>query len=69
VAAIVIDQRRRLAAHQALSFGQEVSGLLREDERLDLEIVAAVASLVKARPERKAGIARLLSDIRSFLES
>ena len=69
VVAIVIDQRRRLAALQDLSYGKEVSGLLREDERLDLEIVAAVSSLVKARPERKAGIARLLSDILSFLES
>jgi hypothetical protein len=36
VAAIVIDQRRRLAALQTLSFGKEVSGLLKEDERLDL---------------------------------
>ena len=69
VAAIVIDQRRRLAALQSLSDGKEVSGLLREDERLDLEIVAAVSRLVKAKPERKAGIARLLSDILSFLES
>ena len=69
VVAIVIDQRRRLAALQDLSFGKAVSGLLREDERLDLEIVAAVSGLVKARPERKAGIARLLSDIQSVLES
>jgi transcriptional regulator with GAF, ATPase, and Fis domain len=69
VAAIVIDQRRRLAAFQALTDGKEVSGLLREDERLDLEIVAAVSRLVRARPERKAGIARFLSDILSFLES
>jgi GAF domain-containing protein len=69
VAAIVIDQRRRLAALQALSDGKGVSGLLREDERLDLEIVATVSRLVKASPERKAGIARLLSDILSFLES
>ena len=42
---------------------------MREDERLDLEIVATVSSLVKARPERKAAIARLLTDILSFLES
>jgi GAF domain-containing protein len=69
VIAIVIDQRRRLAALQALSYGKEVSGLLREDERLDLEIVATVSSLVKARPERKAAMARLLADILSFLES
>ena len=69
VIAIVIDQRRRLAALQELSYGKEVSGLLREDERLDLEIVATVSSLVKARPERKAAIARLLTDILSFLES
>jgi GAF domain-containing protein len=69
VAAIVIDQRRRLAALQSLSDGRKVAGLLREDERLDLEIVAAVSRLVKAKPERKAGIARLLSDILSFLES
>jgi putative methionine-R-sulfoxide reductase with GAF domain len=69
VAAIVIDQRRRLAALHSLSYGKEVSGLLREDERLDLEIVAAVSRLVKAKLERIAGIARLLSDILSFLES
>lgn len=69
VIALVIDQRRRLAALQELSYGKEVSGLLREDERLDLEIVATVSSLVKARPERKAAIARLLTDILSFLES
>jgi len=69
VAAIVIDQRRRLAALQSLSDGKAVSGLLREDERLDLEIVAAVSRLVKARPERKVGIARLLSDILSLQES
>jgi GAF domain-containing protein len=69
VAAIVIDQRRRLSAFQTLSYGQEVSGLLREDERLDQEIVAAVARLVKAKPERKAEISRLLSAIQSFLES
>ena len=66
---IVIDQRRRLAALQALTDGKAVSGLLRADERLDLEIVAAVVRLVKARPERKAGIARLLSDLQSVLES
>ena len=69
VAGIVIDQRRRLAALQSLSYGREVSGLLREDERLDLEIVAAVSRLVQVKPERKAGIARLLSDLLSFLES
>jgi GAF domain-containing protein len=69
VAAIVIDQRRRLAALQAMSDGRQVAGLLREDERLDLEIVAEVSRLVKAKPESKAVIARLLSDIRSFLES
>jgi len=69
VTAIVIDQRRRLAAIQTLSYGKEVSGLLREDERLDWEIVAAVSRLVQARPERKAGIARLLSEILSLQES
>jgi GAF domain-containing protein len=69
VAGIVIDQRHRLAALQSLSSGQGVSGPLREDERLDLEIVAAVSSLVKANPGRKAGIARLLSDILALQES
>jgi len=69
VAAIVIDQRRRLASLQALSDDREVSGPLREDERLDLEIVAAVSRLVKAKPERKAGIARILADILAVVET
>jgi GAF domain-containing protein len=69
VAAIIIDQRRRLTALQSLSDGREISGLLREGERLDLEIVAAVSRLVKAKPARKVAIARLLSDILSFQES
>ncbi len=69
VIAIVIDQRRRLAALQALCDGKSMPGPLGEHERLDQEIVATVSSLVKARPERKAGIARLLADILSFLES
>ncbi len=69
VIAIVIDQRRRLASLQALRDGKALPGPLREDERLDHEIVAAVSRLAQARPEKKAGIARLLTDILAFMES
>ena len=69
VAALVIDQRRRLTALKALSDDREISGPLREDERMDLEIVALVSRLVKAKPEKKAGIVRLLSELLAFLET
>jgi GAF domain-containing protein len=68
VAALVIDQRRRLEAIRALSLEREMSGTLREDERLDLEIVALVSRLVKAGPGKKTHIARLLADILAVLE-
>lgn len=68
VAALVIDQRRRLATLRAMSRNQEVSGPLTKDD-LDLEIVTAVSQLAKIKPDKKAGIARILRDIQSFLES
>jgi GAF domain-containing protein len=69
VAALIIEQRRRLATLKDLSRDNEVSGPLRKDEHLDLEIVAAISQLAQTRPNKKAVIARLLHDIQSFLES
>jgi GAF domain-containing protein len=68
VAALVMDQRRRLATLQTLSREDKVTGPLRKDEHLDLDIVAAISQLAKTTPDKKAAIARLLWDIQSFLE-
>lgn len=69
VAALVIDQRRRLSALRALSQNRQLSGPLREEERLDLEIVDSVSRLVKAQPESKTRVARLLGEILSLMET
>ncbi len=69
VAALVIDQRRRLAALKALSAGGEVAGPVGEEERLNLKIVALVSRLVQAQPDRKALVVRLLADLLALVES
>lgn len=69
VAALVIDQHRRLTALKALSQNRRPGAPLREEERLDLEIVDKVSRLVKARPESKAQVVRLLGEILALVES
>lgn len=68
VAALVIDQRQRLEAIRTLSEERERARVLREDERLDREIVAAVSRLVKLSPEKKASVSRLLGNLLALLE-
>lgn len=67
VAGVVIEQRRRLAAVEAVLSGAPLPPSTREDERLSHEIVEACTALVRKRPSAKAHIRRLLVDIESLV--
>jgi GAF domain-containing protein len=67
VAGVVVDQGRRLAAIAALQSGELPPESLDQDARLDRSIVEAVSRLVRSRPEAKAQVARLLSDLAGLL--
>jgi len=67
VAAVVVEQRRRLAAVEALQRGKRLPPAASEEERLERQILETVARLLGSRPEAKAQIARLLSDIEALL--
>jgi len=63
VAGLVVEQRRRLAVIEAMQEGAEPPAPVSEDERLDREIVETVMRIVRSKPQAKARIARMLSDI------
>lgn len=69
VAAVVVEQRRRLAAVESLQKGLEVPQAASEEERLDFEIVHSVTQLIKGKPAAKAQVARLLAVVRALLEA
>jgi GAF domain-containing protein len=67
VAGVVVDQHRRLAAVEALERNETPPAAISEDERTDLEIVAAIGRLVRARPGAKPRIAQLLGLVESLV--
>jgi GAF domain-containing protein len=67
VAGVVVEQRRRLSAVEAAQRGEALPEPLGEEERLDREIVQTVTRLVRARPDEKPRIARLLSEIERLI--
>jgi GAF domain-containing protein len=67
VAGVVVDQGRRLAAVAELQSGGLPPESLDQDARDDRRIVEAVSRLVRARPEAKAQVARLLLELAGLL--
>lgn len=67
VAAVVVEQRRRLSAVEALQKNQPPPEALGEEERLDRRIAETVARLVRGKPEAKARIADLLSSMETLM--
>jgi GAF domain-containing protein len=67
VAAVVVEQRRRLAAIEALQQGGPAPKAAGEEDRLDSQIVESVQRIVQSRPHAKRLVARLLSEIGSLV--
>ena len=67
VAAVVVEQRRRLSAIESLQKGKRPPRPASHEERAERQILNAVVRLVRRRPEAKAQIARVLSDIEALL--
>jgi sigma-B regulation protein RsbU (phosphoserine phosphatase) len=67
VAGVVVEQRRKLSAIEALQRGEAAPAPVNEAERLDGQILDTVSRLVAARPGVKARIARLLADVESLM--
>lgn len=67
VAGVVVEQRRKLSIVEAVRRGQGPPQPVNEAERLDAEIMDSVRRLVGARPDAKARVARLLSDLADLL--
>ena len=63
VAGVIVEQRRRLSSVEALQEGLASPKAITEEERLDQEIVGIVKRLVRSKPDAKARIVRVLSDI------
>ena len=63
VAAVVVEQRRRLSAIESIQRDGTLPEALNEDERLDRQIVGSVQRLVQAKRDAKARIARLLAAV------
>jgi GAF domain-containing protein len=68
VAAVVVEQSRRIAALEAMGKGKAAARAGGREERLDREIVDMVARLVKSRRHAKGTIARLLADIHALAD-
>jgi GAF domain-containing protein len=66
VAGVVVEQHRRLSSLEVLQEGLASPKAISEDERLDQEIVGSVKRLVRAKPDAKARIAQVLSDIETL---
>ena len=66
VAAVVVEQRRKLSAVEALQRGQAPPKPVNEAERLDRQILDSVTRLVQSQPRAKARLARLLADVEAL---
>ncbi len=66
VAGVVVEQRRRLSSVEVLQEGLASPKAISEDERLDQQIIGSVKRLVRSKPDAKARIAQVLSDIETL---
>ncbi|MBW2523525.1 MAG: GAF domain-containing protein [Deltaproteobacteria bacterium] len=67
VAGVVVEQRRKLAAVEALQRGDTMPEAVSQEERTDREIVDSVQRLVRLNPAAKPQVARLLGVVESLL--
>ncbi len=67
VAGVVVDQRRRLAAVEALQHDDNLPAARSEDEQLDQQIVESVQRLLRSKRSAKPRVAQLLTAIESLL--
>ncbi len=67
VAGVVVEQRRRLAAIEALQREEEIPGGVDETTRADRQIVESVQRLVGAKPAAKPLIAQLLASVEALV--
>ena len=67
VAGVVVEQRRKLAAIEALQRGEALPAAVSEEERSDREIIDSVQRLVRLNPGAKPQVAQLLGVVESLL--
>ncbi|MBW2456452.1 MAG: GAF domain-containing protein [Deltaproteobacteria bacterium] len=67
VAGVVVEQRRRLLAIEAMQQEDQLPTGLGDDDKVDREIVDAVQRLVRAKPDAKPRIAQLLGIVEALI--
>lgn len=67
VAGVVVEQRRRIDAVEALKQEQTMPAAVSAEERLDQQIVESVQRLTRVDPDAKPRVAQLLSVIESLV--
>jgi len=68
VAGVVVEQRRQLAAVEALQQQKELPEALGSEEKLDRQIMQSVQRLLGAKPEEKAHVAQLLAGVQALVD-
>lgn len=67
VAAVVVDQHRRLTAAEAIQAGQDLPAASDSQERLDRQILDSARRLVQSRPADKQRTAAVLSNLADLM--
>lgn len=67
VAGVVVEQRRKLAAVEALQRGEALPAAVSDEERADREIIDSVQRLVRIDPGKKPEVARLLAVVEALM--